>query len=103
MIRRPPRSTLFPYTTLFRSIGVGQLARRLAHARLEPGGQVLEARHHAVEAPGQEAELPSPRDAHAGAQLARLGAAHAVHENRHRMSDAALEEDREQERDEHDR
>src|SRR5690348_17922186 len=27
MIRRPPRSTLFPYTTLFRSGGV--LARRL--------------------------------------------------------------------------
>src|SRR2546428_3257337 len=23
MIRRPPRSTLFPYTTLFRSVGVG--------------------------------------------------------------------------------
>src|SRR5947209_16325898 len=23
MIRRPPRSTLFPYTTLFRSLGVG--------------------------------------------------------------------------------
>src|SRR3712207_9102796 len=23
MIRRPPRSTLFPYTTLFRSIGIG--------------------------------------------------------------------------------
>src|SRR6478609_10582471 len=28
MIRRPPRSTLFPYTTLFRSgIGAGQLER----------------------------------------------------------------------------
>src|SRR2546422_6430644 len=27
MIRRPPRSTLFPYTTLFRSLTVG--ARRL--------------------------------------------------------------------------
>src|SRR5215211_8441916 len=26
MIRRPPRSTLFPYTTLFRSVGVGVLA-----------------------------------------------------------------------------
>src|SRR3989442_3605156 len=26
MIRRPPRSTLFPYTTLFRSVGVGQEA-----------------------------------------------------------------------------
>src|SRR5258708_18512982 len=24
MIRRPPRSTLFPYTTLFRSAGAGQ-------------------------------------------------------------------------------
>src|SRR2546426_3702663 len=25
MIRRPPRSTLFPYTTLFRSFGVAEL------------------------------------------------------------------------------
>src|SRR2546429_4537145 len=42
MIRRPPRSTLFPYTTLFRSIG----ARRLhgadivgvaGEARAQPG------------------------------------------------------------------
>src|SRR2546422_4459657 len=31
MIRRPPRSTLFPYTTLFRSPGIGQkTAQRLA-------------------------------------------------------------------------
>src|SRR2546427_2877638 len=40
MIRRPPRSTLFPYTTLFRSNGVGHIAHRalamqgLAHARV---------------------------------------------------------------------
>src|SRR5690242_21095318 len=27
MIRRPPRSTLFPYTTLFRSMGRGGLRR----------------------------------------------------------------------------
>src|SRR3989442_3471832 len=27
MIRRPPRSTLFPYTTLFRSAGGGALLR----------------------------------------------------------------------------
>src|SRR2546422_5164199 len=42
MIRRPPRSTLFPYTTLFRSLRVGvrgkplgdaAAALRLAHAR----------------------------------------------------------------------
>src|SRR3712207_8743326 len=25
MIRRPPRSTLFPYTTLFRSAGLGEV------------------------------------------------------------------------------
>src|SRR5258705_10179701 len=28
MIRRPPRSTLFPYTTLFRSLRVGRVMRR---------------------------------------------------------------------------
>src|SRR3712207_7731831 len=29
MIRRPPRSTLFPYTTLFRSVGVVERTERL--------------------------------------------------------------------------
>src|SRR2546429_6774301 len=29
MIRRPPRSTLFPYTTLFRSPGTGNLGQPL--------------------------------------------------------------------------
>src|SRR5256885_16273325 len=33
MIRRPPRSTLFPYTTLFRSGGLGDLHQA-------PGGRV---------------------------------------------------------------
>src|SRR2546429_1093436 len=28
MIRRPPRSTLFPYTTLFRSLGLQRLSGR---------------------------------------------------------------------------
>src|SRR3712207_7889334 len=31
MIRRPPRSTLFPYTTLFRSSGGGHCAGRCLH------------------------------------------------------------------------
>src|SRR3712207_6943459 len=43
MIRRPPRSTLFPYTTLFRSWhhipGREEYARKLA-AALPPGGVV---------------------------------------------------------------
>src|SRR2546422_1394532 len=40
MIRRPPRSTLFPYTTLFRS----RDARGVRHRRREGLGR---ARHHA--------------------------------------------------------
>src|SRR3712207_8175453 len=36
MIRRPPRSTLFPYTTLFRSVGEEQPH---VHPRLRPLGQ----------------------------------------------------------------
>src|SRR5438034_6489288 len=31
MIRRPPRSTLFPYTTLFRSAGPGNTPRARPH------------------------------------------------------------------------
>src|SRR2546429_4506070 len=42
MIRRPPRSTLFPYTTLFRSIGAraiesGQHALRVGQAEFLEG------------------------------------------------------------------
>src|ERR1017187_7369547 len=32
MIRRPPRSTLFPYTTLFRSVAVDKPAGMVVHA-----------------------------------------------------------------------
>src|SRR5438034_6688968 len=40
MLRRPPRSTLFPYTTLFRSE-----AQRIegAHGRFSPGARPLDA------------------------------------------------------------
>src|SRR3712207_2956575 len=42
MIRRPPRSTLFPYTTLFRSfavalLGAGEWLRRRSAATILPG------------------------------------------------------------------
>src|SRR5260370_32194385 len=37
MIRRPPRSTLFPYTTLFRSVRVPR--RPVVPRRLEPGAR----------------------------------------------------------------
>src|SRR2546422_10886684 len=39
MIRRPPRSTLFPYTTLFRSVGETCAALGQLHHHLLSGGQ----------------------------------------------------------------
>src|SRR5258707_2478446 len=53
MIRRPPRSTLFPYTTLFRSLAVERNERevRAQHAkrlRLQPA-TVLERRERSEE------------------------------------------------------
>src|SRR2546430_8538334 len=52
MIRRPPRSTLFPYTTLFRSIGmvlgdvdrgaIGGPCRRDEHRVVVPGGDLFQ-------------------------------------------------------------
>src|SRR2546429_4610444 len=41
MIRRPPRSTLFPYTTLFRSLLPGQLAEDWLCQRLSGKDQSI--------------------------------------------------------------
>src|SRR3712207_7570639 len=49
MIRRPPRSTLFPYTTLFRSRQVA-LVQRLAD---QPEVELLEVAQAAVEELGR--------------------------------------------------
>src|SRR5256885_13190705 len=61
MIRRPPRSTLFPYTTLFRS--QGQMGRRV---------EQLQPLHHQIlmlhEGEGRPPFFPAPR-APAGVQL----------------------------------
>src|SRR2546426_6988235 len=47
MIRRPPRSTLFPYTTLFRSLCVQRVPpqRGRADARLDRPSEVHEGAH----------------------------------------------------------
>src|SRR5687768_18369714 len=55
MIRRPPRSTLFPYTTLFRSARRGVHPRRHEHSL--PGREAGEAREERVRCPGS----PPPR------------------------------------------
>src|SRR3712207_8899516 len=46
MIRRPPRSTLFPYTTLFRSNLGRELARRREHQHAAMGRQDALARRN---------------------------------------------------------
>src|SRR3712207_8826019 len=47
MIRRPPRSTLFPYTTLFRSVILeGVSVRAAGHTILGGIGLALEAGSH---------------------------------------------------------
>src|SRR5256886_16756714 len=51
MIRRPPRSTLFPYTTLFRSRGGTGLDRKAREGRRLHGPRRVEA----AEAGGREA------------------------------------------------
>src|SRR5258708_11806993 len=67
MIRRPPRSTLFPYTTLFRStVGLGrrgEASRQLVRARV--AGQHVEPRqenraHGSGRSEEHTSELQSP-------------------------------------------
>src|SRR3712207_7088472 len=62
MIRRPPRSTLFPYTTLFRSVGVSCCRLQIGSGLLglpSPGQEPLElvrldpTRDHALEHVGE--------------------------------------------------
>src|SRR3712207_8739980 len=66
MIRRPPRSTLFPYTTLFRSLApqVGHVCLDQAHAALPVGLPDLAQQRLALQHPagargerGEQVEL----------------------------------------------
>src|SRR3712207_9220901 len=77
MIRRPPRSTLFPYTTLFRSVvavgidqaGVVGAPRAVGVADADLRGGVL--RDHGRDRPGVEQETAADRPAALGHGNAR--------------------------------
>src|SRR3712207_8510881 len=83
MIRRPPRSTLFPYTTLFRSIVVATPNHThydVADAALRAGKHVVVDKPFAVSA--QEAERLIARSRETGRILTdrkstRLNSSHA--------------------------
>src|SRR5687768_17762559 len=63
MIRRPPRSTLFPYTTLFRS-RLDRVARRVGEAHDD--GPRLDRRHrrlaHHAEREHEQADVEEQRE-----------------------------------------
>src|SRR2546422_5024217 len=69
MIRRPPRSTLFPYTTLFRSLPDGRLIPLLRPqgARRGPAG-----RHARVLGGGRGALAPGRSEEHTSELQSRL-------------------------------
>src|SRR3712207_8974338 len=77
MIRRPPRSTLFPYTTLFRSlaaIGASALAAETGCASADHLEKVDEAGARALAAAGTAAVLvPTATDR----KSTRLNSSHA--------------------------
>src|SRR3712207_7769318 len=62
MIRRPPRSTLFPYTTLFRSAGPpatdAELLPRARGQRLEGRSDEDDEEQHAQRRDNQEVDQP---------------------------------------------
>src|SRR3712207_9380845 len=64
MIRRPPRSTLFPYTTLFRSVVRGAPPAHLGAAaqRAQAGARRVE--QHAVEGARRPRRRPPVGDHH---------------------------------------
>src|SRR2546426_2497027 len=71
MIRRPPRSTLFPYTTLFRSAIPAQ-ALRLVHRLVRGDHEVVAARGILREA------RDTQTDGHGDLKSTRLNSSHLV-------------------------
>src|SRR2546422_5325309 len=68
MIRRPPRSTLFPYTTLFRS----PMADRVLAAPLRNAGAAFARRgRHAASALGERCQAESDVSARSVARIDR--------------------------------
>src|SRR5438876_11277319 len=75
MIRRPPRSTLFPYTTLFRSRGKAHLLGSCSHR----------VRYAAAQAPAEEGFVPDSLDLAIHARPEREGDQAVVHEGQPRF------------------
>src|SRR3712207_8597222 len=80
MIRRPPRSTLFPYTTLFRSaVRGGSTGRRLGRPREPPheSGGARWQRLAAIRVGGRTPGQGSPSSPALDRKSTRLNSSHA--------------------------
>src|ERR1035441_10066956 len=80
MIRRPPRSTLFPYTTLFRSVAAAhlrsQLQRQLSETLFRPIQSSEIVGRHARRRVGRREPLELGADQERLAQLGRGDRSH---------------------------
>src|SRR3989442_12727443 len=90
MIRRPPRSTLFPYTTLFRSLHVVGPPAPVAHVQAKVEVDHRASPGHDLRAHRREAtvdRLADERDllAHKCLDLRAEGALEQVREQRHEL------------------
>src|SRR3712207_8465236 len=78
MIRRPPRSTLFPYTTLFRSaLGVGAILGRWLRVGLGLVRVVVRAAHDPPPGPERRSRPSSNARAGLDRKSTRLNSSHA--------------------------
>src|SRR2546430_9883181 len=77
MIRRPPRSTLFPYTTLFRSVDLSNRARRRDRARAIPWVHPLGKEERGETRVQWPAEVPEMSEAFADRKSTRLNSSHS--------------------------
>src|SRR3712207_7058589 len=84
MIRRPPRSTLFPYTTLFRSVGDPRFVLGEQHTHASEHGNGVAAKHEsegsdhrAATARGARAALERAQGARGDRKSTRLNSSHA--------------------------
>src|SRR5687768_18118683 len=74
MMRRPPRSTLFPYTTLFRSVGfVNDLAKTVERRIVQADLIQIERDDRAIEHPHDHA-LAEHRRQYADSQIDGMSA-----------------------------
>src|SRR5476651_1873100 len=83
MIRRPPRSTLFPYTTLFRSVLDRILRKELAHFGIQLRGERLDRKSTRLNS--SHANISYAVFCLKKKKLADAGAAHATKTLSHRL------------------